>query len=239
MRHVPIWGLAICSALVLAACHSVSVSEQRWERPFADGSFEEWIQRGGNGRFFMEEDVLVGETVKETPNSFLCSPRSYSDFELEFEVLVDESLNSGVQIRSESRPDYKDGRVHGYQVEIDPSQKPHRPSKGRPTNRMADGSPAPPEAPRSWSGGIYDEGRRGWLQPLTHNPEGRAAFKPGQWNQFRVKAVGNTIKTWVNDVPCSDLEDDMTTEGFIAFQVHSSRTEGLQVRWRNVRVREL
>ena len=74
--------------------------------------------------------------------------------------------------------------MHGYQFEIDPS-------------------------PRAWTGGIYDEARRGWLYPTNYNPEGQTAFKNGEWNSARIEAIGNSIRTWVNGVPCSDLLDKM------------------------------
>ena len=150
-----------------------------------------------------------------TPNSFLCTKENYGDFILEFEVLVDPLLNSGVQIRSESRPDYRNGRVHGYQVELDPS-------------------------PRAWTGGLYDEARRGWLYSLTRNERAQKAFKQGDWNTIRVEAIGPSIRTWVNGVMAANLVDDMTPEGFIALQVHGIGDEaqaGREIRWRNLRIK--
>ena len=142
------------------------------------------------------------------------------------------ALNSGVQIRSQYfdeaqtftiRQGDKErsfnipaGRVHGYQVEIDPSE-------------------------RAWSAGIYDEGRRGWLFNLENNEAARKAFKPNEWNTFRTVANGPSIKTWINDVPAADLTDEVTPKGFIALQVHGvgDRKDPLQVRWKNIRLREL
>jgi sugar lactone lactonase YvrE len=94
---------------------------------------------------------------------------------------------------------------------------------------------------RGWSGGIYDEGRRGWLQPLSLNTAARYAFRQGNWNQLRILAVGNSIKTWINGVPAADLTDSMTGEGFIGLQVHGvgPRQDPLRVRWRNIRIKEL
>jgi hypothetical protein len=131
-----------------------------------------------------------------TPNTFLATKQKYGDFILEYDVKVDNELNSGVQIRSHSIDSYNSGRVHGYQVELDPG-------------------------PRAYSGGIYDEARRGWLYPLSVNEAGRQAFVQGQWNHFRVEVIGNTIRTWINGQMCANLVDDMTSEGFIALQVHS------------------
>jgi hypothetical protein len=110
------------------------------------------------------------------------------------------------------------GRVHGYQVEID-ADKPDR----------------------RWTGGIYDEGRRGWLNPLTGKPEAQAAFKRGEWNKVRVEAVGDHIRTFVNGVPCADLVDSLTLEGFVGLQVHGvgGRQEPLRVRWRNLRIKDM
>ena len=123
-------------------------------------------------------------------------------------------MNSGVQLRSESMKDYQKGRVHGYQFEIDPSE-------------------------RAWSGGIYDEARRNWLYPLTWNPQAKTAFKSKEWNKARVEAFGNSIATWINGVPCANIWDDMTLSGFIALQVHaiaSAADEGKTVRWKNIRI---
>ena len=120
----------------------------------------------------------------------------------------------GVQFRSASRPDYRDGVVHGYQVEIDPSE-------------------------RAWSGGIYDEQRRGWLASPKDDPVARKAFRVGEWNRYRVEANGDRLRTWVNDVPVSDLADGMTRSGFIGFQVHQAKQAGLAVKWRAIRLKEL
>ncbi len=174
-----------------------------------------WEQLNGTAPFKLEKGVITGTTVVGSPNSFLCTKEKYSDFILEFDTWFDPRMNSGVQIRSESRPDYQNGRVHGYQVEMDPSE-------------------------RAWSGGIYDEARRGWLYSLDRNPQAKKALKVGEWNHYRVEAIGNSIRTWVNGIPCADLVDDMTPSGFIALQVHSigkdsSRT-GLEVKWKNIRI---
>lgn len=176
-------------------------------------------QKGGKAEYRVEGGCIVGTTVTRTPNSFLCTKRHYGDFVLEYEFQVDGHLNSGVQIRSHSRPSYRKGRVHGYQVEIDPDVK---------RNRM-------------WTAGIYDESRRGWLNDLKNNEPARKAFKPGGWNKIRVAAVGDSIKTWLNGVAAADLVDSMTSSGFIGLQVHGigKRTEKLQVRWRNLRIQDL
>ncbi len=186
-----------------------------WQPLFDGKTLDGWVQRGGKAKYAIDGDEIVGTTVKGTPNSFLCTETNYSDFILELEYKVHPKLNSGIQIRSESYPDYQNGRVHGYQVEIDPE-------------------------PRAWSGGIYDEGRRGWLFDLKNNEPARKAFKQGEWNHYRIQALGPSIKTWINGVPAADLQDDMTASGFIALQVHATELdEPMEIRWRKIRIQDL
>jgi len=187
-----------------------------WVELFNGEDMEGWIQRGGKANYTAKDGMIEGSTVPNTPNSFLCTEKNYGDFELQLEFKVDPQLNSGIQIRSISDPEIKNGRVHGYQVEIDPSE-------------------------RAWSCGIYDEGRRGWLFDLKDNPEARYAFKQNEWNHYRIVAVGDSIKTWINGVAAADLTDDMTSEGFIALQVHGvgGRKDPIKVTWRNIRLREI
>lgn len=186
------------------------------EELFNGQTLEGWTQRGGQAEFRVEDGAIVGKSRVGTPNSFLCTNREFGDFQLELEFRVDnDRINSGVQVRSASRPDYKNGRVHGYQVEIDPSA-------------------------RAWTGGIYDEARRGWLYTLKNKTDAQAAFKLGQWNRMRVLAVGGRIRTWINDVPVADLDDTLSPHGFIALQVHSTRESmPMEIRWRSIRLTEI
>jgi hypothetical protein len=170
--------------------------------------------KGGNALYEVKDGAIVGTTVGNTPNSFLTSDKMYGDFILELDYKVDPSMNSGIQIRSNSFSNYRDGVVHGYQIEIDPAE-------------------------RAWSAGIYDEQRRGWLFPLTDNKKAQEAFKQNEWNNYRIEAIGDTIKTWINGVPAAHLIDDMTSSGFIALQVHSireSHQEGTEIRWKNIKI---
>lgn len=186
-----------------------------WVDLFDGESLSGWVSRGGKATFEVVDGVLVGTAVPNTPNTFLCTEEAYGDFVLELEFWVDPVLNSGVQIRSASRADYKDGRVHGYQIEIDPSD-------------------------RAWSAGVFEEGVRGWLYNLTENPAARAAFRAEGWNHYRIEAIGDSIKTWINGVPAAHLIDDRSDAGFIGLQVHGVGRNlekiGSQVRWRNIRI---
>jgi hypothetical protein len=163
------------SLLLAALCFALpSMAQQggQWKQLFNNKDLSGWKQLGGKARYAVVNGEIVGTTVPNQPNSFLATNVNYKDFILELELKVDTPMNSGIQIRSESQANYKNGRVHGYQVEIDPSD-------------------------RQWSGGLYDEERRGWLYPMELNPAGKTAFKNGTWNKYRIECIGNSIRTWV------------------------------------------
>jgi len=200
--------------LVFCTFFSSSAQSNSWTPLFNGKNLDGWNQKNGQAIFKVNNGEIVGTAVPNTPNSFLCTNENYSDFILELEVLIEDQMNSGIQFRSLSSPDYQNGRVHGYQLELDPTA-------------------------RSWSGGIYDEGRRDWLYIPNINPDGKKAFKLGTWNSLRIEAIGNTLRTWINGIPVAHLIDEMTSTGFIALQVHSiygDMKEGMQVRWKNIRI---
>lgn len=186
-----------------------------WKPLFNGKDLQGWEQLNGKAKYEVVDGTIIGTTVPDEPNSFLTTKEKYGDFILELDLLVDNGMNSGIQIRSESKADYQNGRVHGYQVEVDPSE-------------------------RAWSGGIYDEARRGWLYPLELNPKGQKAFKHNQWNKYRIEAIGNSIRTWINGIPTANVQDNMTPTGFIALQVHGiygDMKPGMQIKWKNIRIK--
>jgi hypothetical protein len=204
--------------IVLVSCTNIKNNKgPYWQSLFNGTDLSGWVQKNGQASYQVIDTMIVGTTILNTPNSFLCTELNFSDFILELEFMVDSSMNSGVQIRSNSFPEYREGRVHGYQVEIDPTL-------------------------RGYTGGIYDEARRGWLYPLSDDEcaEARTAFKNGTWNNFRIEAIGNNIKTWVNGIQVSNLYDAVDSTGFIALQVHSigqdSAMAGKQVMWKNIKI---
>ncbi len=189
-----------------------------WQPLFDGKSLDGWVQCNGTAPFTVESGTITGRAVLGSPNSFLCTREQYGDFVLEFEFRQDSVLpyNSGVQVRSAVDPALRGGRVHGYQLDIDPT-------------------------PRRWTGGIYDESRRGWLHTLDGQPTAQAAYRLGQWNRFRVEAIGTSIRTFVNGVPAADIIDDLSPRGLIALQVHDigsdSARAGKAVQFRNLRIR--
>lgn len=189
-------------------------AQEKWVKLFNGKDLNGWKQLGGKAKYEVKDGQIIGTTVPDEPNSFLTTTQDYGDFILEFEFKLDADMNSGVQFRSESKPDYQDGRVHGYQMEIDPS-------------------------PRAWTGGIYDEARRQWLYPVDYNPAAKSAYKKNDWNKARVECIGPVMRTWINGIPVAHLVDDMTPKGFVALQVHSigsPQEAGQKIRWKDIRI---
>ena len=206
--------IIVLFVVCMASCQQAKESIP-WTPLINGDSTEGWTIMGGEATYKVEDGVVTGTTAADTPNTFLTTNKMYGDFIFEIDFKVDSTMNSGIQIRSNSFPYYQNGRVHGYQVEIDPSK-------------------------RAWSGGLYDEGRRKWLNTLENNPEAQKAFKQNEWNHYRVEAIADTIKTWINGVPASYLIDDKTATGFIGLQVHSIGKSleklGKTVMWKDAKI---
>jgi hypothetical protein len=222
------------SIFLLAAILITGISAAA-EKPFVplfDGkTLNGWEVCNGFAKYVVENGTIVGTTAENSPNSFLCSKKEYGDFVLEFETKTDPALNSGVQLRShryaadakvtifdgkKNEPrEQKAGRVYGYQAEV--------------ANEKSGAS-----------GGIYDEARRGWLHNISSDPVASKAFKDNQWNKYRVVAMGDSIKVWVNGVACADVVDSLDQTGFFGLQVHAYKGDKpAQVRWRNIRIQDL
>jgi hypothetical protein len=216
------WAIWIGSAGV------TTVDAGEWVSMFNGRSLEGWTQKNGTATYRVEDGAIVGRTAEGSPNSFLCSVLEYGDFEMEFEVKVDSGLNSGVQIRSQTKNEsgdntvYSTGRVNGPQVEIESSG-----------NNGAE------------AGYVYGEATgRGWLTP-KERLVAHKHFKDDDWNHYRIVAKGPRIQTFINGEPIEDLTDEAIFEthpkGFIGLQVHGiGKNAGpFEVAWRNLRIREL
>jgi hypothetical protein len=219
--------LFLCLALPLAA------AEKGFTPLFNGKDLSGWKKVGGTGEFTIEGNDIVGKGVHVDGNTFLRTEKTYKDFEFIFEMKFDDLQgNSGVMVRGLQK-EGENGRVFGYQCEHDQDPK------------------------RAWTAGLYDEARRGWLVPFrkgdgkADTPEQKSAqaaftkqgqeiFKPTDWNEIKIVCKGKHIQIWLNGkvrVDYTDDAPDFTPEGFFGLQVHSGKATN--VRWRNLRVKEL
>lgn len=228
--HLPAPRLfATLSALIFGAL-AVLAAEPRWISLFDGKSFKGWKQLQGEARYEIRDGAIVGIVVEGVPaNSFMVTEELFGDFIFECEFKADPGINSGIQFRS-APPDGKDRkRVYGYQFEIDPT-------------------------PRALTGGLYEEGRRGWFQPSANKGAPKEAWnkqhgdklKPGEWNKVRIEARGNHIRTWLNGHALADYVDKdeavRIKRGFFGLQVHSTKNKelfGKKIAFRNLRVQKL
>jgi hypothetical protein len=225
VRVALIGFIVILSPTVLFADQKVEL--------FNGKDFKGWTKRGGAATYAVENGEIVGRSVPNTSNTFLCTDKEYGDFILELDFKIDpDKFNSGVQIRSHSRKEGDEERVYGYQVEIDT------------------------DPDRAWTGGIYFEGGSkdksgkavrpaGWLNDLKENKAAQKQRHLGEWNHFKIVAKGNRIQTWLNGVPAADYTDKdkkaFAPKGFIALQVHGvgPAKDTKEVRWKNIKMTTL
>jgi putative membrane-bound dehydrogenase-like protein len=159
----------------------------------------------------VEDGVITGgsTTEKIKKNDFISTKKSYQNFELKLKIKVSGDpktgmLNSGIQIRS-----VREGSaMSGYQVDCG----------------------------AGWFGKIYDEHRRNKVI-WAPTPEQQAALDKAidvfGWNEYRIRAEGPRIQTWINGVHCMDYTEtdpNIALDGHIAPQVHSGGVCLVQVK---------
>ncbi len=246
MKHI---ALTLLSSLSLLSCHADEKQASSAKEISADkisaeniatlatlgftpllneNSSEGWKVLGNqNATFTVKDGVVTGKGTDLKRNSFLCSDKRYRNFVFAFEMKFDHLKgNSGCMFRANTK---ENGRVFGYQCEHDNTK-------------------------RSWTAGIYDEARRGWIAPVKKDKSEEAAaarkafteqglkiFKTDDWNTIVIQCQGDHIKIWLNGEVRVDYTDtdekNKTAEGFFGLQVHSGKS--CDVRWRNIFVKEL
>ncbi|MGV8877703.1 MAG: 3-keto-disaccharide hydrolase [Sphingobacteriaceae bacterium] len=211
-------GVLIASAVLMTAVDANAQSAGSGQSLFDGKTLNGWKRLAGKADYKVEDGVIVGTTVMNSGNTFLVTEKEYGDFVLELDAKIESTLsNSGIQTRSHYDPDGNGGKgkVYGRQLEIDPSD-------------------------RSWSGGIYDEGRRGWLYPLDLHQNAKTAFKVGEYNHIKIECIGNEMKTWINNMPVAYVVDTIDQKGFIGLQVHgisNQEQEGKKVYFKNIKIK--
>jgi hypothetical protein len=197
--------------------HCTSSDKDPWLKIFNGMDTDGWEIRDGSAEAWVEEGLLVTQQVDSLNFPYLVYREVLSDFILECEVKLTGPLNSGILIRGISDPGLNNGRIHGFQMEIDQTE-------------------------RRWTGGIYEEAGRLWLTPIKGMGEGEEealnAYKVSDWNHYRIEAISDTFKIWVNGIPTTHLIDSKTERGIVGFQIHKTRsdTETGILRIKNIKI---
>jgi quinoprotein glucose dehydrogenase len=216
-----------------------------WIQLFDGKTLDGWVHMNGAHTFNVEDGVIVGRTMENSANSFLCTTREFDDFELDLETYIDPITNSGIQIRTQVRPVAAPGpvsingagRINGPQVEI------RRTYKGLPATGM-----------------LYGEAlNTGWFTSQQKIDEGHPYYVADGWNKLRIVAKGPRIQSWVNGHPVEDLTLDQLyktyKKGLIGLQIHAisdreialpvhaglniTTRQPLMVKFRDIRIRPL
>lgn len=191
----------ILLGLSLVITPSVLAGEPPWIPLFNGRDFTGWKLVGPTNLAsaeIREGAMVLRQRINTAEHTFVASEGMFRDFILELDLRDDPGFNSGILLRCVEAPGSAKVRLNAYQVKID-------------------------NTPRAWTGGIFDDFGDSWrwLHDLADNEPGRAAFKLGEWAHFRIEAIGETIKVWVNGVPTCHLVDGKYREGRIAFKIHS------------------
>jgi hypothetical protein len=189
-----------------------------WTNLFNGKDFTGWTIKGSTGKAWVQDGEIVCHQVSNTPeHTFVTTDATFTDFILELDVKIDGDFNTGILIRAVDQPKEAKLRLNAYQVKIDPT-------------------------PRQWTGGVFDDFGPDWhwFYSLENDSRARAAFKIGEWNHFRVEAIGNSIKVWVNGVPTTNMINAKYTSGHIALKIHAlgdkPEQEKILAHFKNIRV---
>jgi len=220
MKRLKHGTLLLAMSLLMAAPLWAQGEDIPWESLFNGKDLSGWKMVGSKGVAYVKDEEILCHRTKDTPeHTFVTTVKKYSDFILEIDFKLDApGYSAGVLVRCiDAVQETAKVRLYGYQVKIDQST-------------------------RSWTGGIFDDfgGSWKWMYDLSENEPARKAFRLGEWNTFRVEAIGNSIKVWLNNVPSTNLFNKKYKEGYIALKIHALKPDGkgeeLLIHFRNIRI---
>jgi hypothetical protein len=204
-------SLRFCAAAFLALHASLHAETVSL---FDGKSFAGWD--GDTARTWrIEAGEIVGGSLKETvpQNEFLASTGSYTNFvlRLKFKLTGAEGfVNSGVQIRSQRVPNHNE--MIGYQADIG----------------------------EGWWGAIYDESRRNKVMAKPDEAVTKKAVKPGDWNDYEIRAEGQRVVLKINGVTTVDFTEPdaaIVQHGRLGLQVHGGGKA--EVRFKDITIETL
>lgn len=202
-------------------CHlALGQKASTWKQLFNGQSLNGWHIVGSNGNVFINEGTIECHMTAGTPmHTFIVSDKKYKNFILELDCKRDVAFNTGILFRTIKTADTASVSLYGYQVKIDPSET------------------------RKWTGGVFDDfgSTWKWMYDLSNDRRARESNKGGEWNHFRIEAIDDLIRVWVNGVPTANLRNTKYVKaGWIAFKIHSlgkfPKEELLKAQFKNIKI---
>jgi hypothetical protein len=199
-----------------------SQSKENWKNLFNGKDLTGWKMVGATGVAEVKDMAInCHMTANTTEHTFVCTRDKFRDFILEMDIKTDPEYNTGILLRCEDKARNCDSckvSLYGYQVKIDPS------------------------VTRAWTGGIFDDYGASWhwLYDLSKDDRARKAYHIGEWNHFRIEAVGPSVKVWVNSIPVTNMINHKYSKGYIALKIHALKNfpekEKMVGRYKNIRI---
>jgi len=186
---------------------------------------------GKPGWWKVEDGALTAESTPDkpckAPNYIIWRGGQPSDFELLIDFKLSLEGNSGIQIRSEERPDWD---TFGYQADMTGNGELigfiYHHSRGLVAGRgekvvfAADGTKT--------------------VERIGDAAELLKHFKQGDWNTYRIVCRGSDIALYLNGVlmcQVTDRSNQAAAKGIIALQMHPGPP--MKVQFKNIRLKEL
>jgi hypothetical protein len=179
---------------------------------FDGKSFAGW--EGDLTIFRIRDGAIVGGTLarKIARNEFLCTTKTYGDFELrlKFKLLGGEGANAGIQFRTKRIPNHHE--VSGYQADMG----------------------------TGYWGALYDESRRNKILKAPNEEKMKRVVKLDDWNDYVIRAERRRIQLWVNGVQTVDYIEEaptIETTGITCLQIHGGPPS--EAWYKDITLREL
>lgn len=213
---------SIASIILIFCSHTILFAQppKAWKTIFDGKSFKGWTIVDSPANVTIADSSFVIHMTNNTyRHVFIRTNKKYKDFILEVDCKRDTSFDSGILFRSTKSPDTAKVGLYGYMIKIDPSLT------------------------RRWTGGIFlDFGSYiEWLYSLAGDTRAQQAERVGEWNRFRIEAIGNHIKVWINGIPTTNMINSRYNEGYVALKIHylnknTPWNEKMSASFKNIRI---
>ena len=192
--------LTFLAFIIFLSVHSQAQQAKEWKTIFNGKNFDGWSIIGGAGKVNIDDGAIkLGQTANTLEHTFIHTNKTYKDFILEVDCKRDAGFFYGILFRAQPAPDTAHVRLYGYQSKVD-----HNPK-------------------RNWTGGIFDDfgNTWNWMYTPVNDQRAQKALKPaGEWDHYRIEAIGDNIKVWLNNIPISNIFNSKYGEGYIALKIH-------------------